>query len=512
LRNKKKKNPLGRFIKQTQYLLNMKLKTHYVYILIFIIILIGFFSLVYKTTIIIDNWSEEFTYKNKHDWESDWKNFEAKDYLVEWYDKYYVLYENINSNFSMGEREYFLGKVTKNESRKCNSIDYYKKALDEFEDKQLIYEIMYFLSLECDYETKDYESILLNIDEKSKSVIYKILFSQGDFKIEPYKLKRNRINISDNFSRIILGSSYIKIDNNTIIGTQIERVIRDWASNIINVYPQDFKNIISYGEGDNLIRAVNGNSAKIIPLTSTIIIYSKGKWYAPDENGIFRFEVLHDKANYPTNKCYGNICLIIDTHGISSLVSQSIQNNVSLVIGCGDYTDKMTAAQYLAERGIDVFFPADRFIGDVINYQGSGILLGTAPIRNNIIGNQSIEIDKNELIIVQDNYEPYLGQYYDSPKRYFKELERIIPLNAKYVITSSNQTNLVIEQANLMNSKIIGVRIWTEYDYTSLRKWLLENSNNRAILFHSGLYPYAQDLFDEFPNQTSFGDTKPVFK
>ena len=495
----------------------MKSKKLFFVAFIGLILLTSFtlFFLQDKTTLIQrDSWSDNFKIKTEHNFESVWNSYDkgTKEYLIEWYDYYYVLYNNINSNFTLAEREYFLGKVTKNDSRKCNSIQYYEKALNEFENTDLIYEILYFVSLECEKDYTKYESFLLNISSKSKQSIYSNFINKNEFLFEPYKIRKQKIQIPRNFSSIILGESYIKIDNNTVIGTQIERIIRDWASNIINVYPFEYKQIISYHEGDNLLRAVNNTSAKIVPLTSTIVIKSKGKWYAPDENGIFRFEVLPDKVDYPTNKCYGNICLIIDTHGISSIVSQAIENNVSLVIGCGDYIDKMAAAQYLAEKGIDSFFPADRFIGNTINYLGEGILIGTAPIRNNIIGNQSISINKNELIIVQDNNESYPGQYYDSPKRYFKELEKIVPINVEYVVTRSNQTNRIVEKARLKKSEIIGVRIWTEYDYTSLKKWLSENSNNKAVLFHSSLYPYAQKLFDEFPNQTSFGDPKPKFK
>lgn len=495
----------------------MKIKKLLFVVFIGLILLTSFtlFFLLDKTTLIQqDIWNDSFKIKTEHNFELVWNSYdkETKDYLIEWYDYYYVLYNNINSNFTLAEREYFLGKVTKNESRKCNSIQYYEEALNEFEDNELIFEILYFVSLECGKDYEKYEAFLLNKSSKSKQNIYSNFINKNEFQFEPYKIRKQEIQIPSNFSHIIIGESYIKVDNNTVIGTQVERIIRDWASNIINVYPSEYKQLIAYGEGDNLIRAVNNTSAKIVPLTSTIVIKSKGKWYAPDENGIFRFEVLPDKVDYPTNKCFGNICLIIDTHGISSLVSQAIENNVSLVIGCGDYVDKMIAAQYLAEKGVNSFFPADRFIGNTINYQGEGVLIGTAPIRNNIIGNQSIKINKNELIIVQDNYESYPGQYYDSPKKYFKELEKIIPINAKYVVTSSNQTNKIIEEAKLKNSQIIAVRIWTEYDYTSARIWLSENSNNRAVLFHSSLYPYAQKLFDEFPNQTSFGDPKLKFK
>lgn len=173
----------------------------------------------------------------------------------------------------------------------------------------------------------------------------------------------------------------------------------------------------------------------------------------------------------------------------------------------------------LGQRGIDVYFPTDRFVDKLINHNTDAVLIGSAPIKNDngvaIIGNQSIEIEIGESIVVQDtshNYYPL--QYYDTPFRYFRELEKIsgLDLNLDFVkISDINQAYKVIERAEEIDSNIIAIRISYEEEYVEVRDWLNQNENNRVILFHSVVYDPGFRLFEEFPEQTSFGDTKPIF-
>jgi len=51
----------------------------------------------------------------------------------------------------------------------------------------------------------------------------------------------------------------------------------------------------------------------------------------------------------------------------------------------------------------------------------------------------------------------------------------------------------------------VAVRVATQDEDTRLREWLLKSPDHRAILFHSGLYPFAQKLFEDFPTQVTFG-------
>jgi hypothetical protein len=53
--------------------------------------------------------------------------------------------------------------------------------------------------------------------------------------------------------------------------------------------------------------------------------------------------------------------------------------------------------------------------------------------------------------------------------------------------------------------------VWNEDDYVAVRDWLASSREHRAVLFHSAPYPDGVRLYDEFPRQTTFGDTRPRF-
>ena len=77
-------------------------------------------------------------------------------------------------------------------------------------------------------------------------------------------------------------------------------------------------------------------------------------------------------------------------------------------------------------------------------------------IRDSIIGNQTITIETDELIIAQTVSKPYPAQYYDAPARYFTELKNYIDLNLKFVkVHDLNQTYMVVDSARKNNADII---------------------------------------------------------
>jgi len=49
-------------------------------------------------------------------------------------------------------------------------------------------------------------------------------------------------------------------------------------------------------------------------------------------------------------------------------------------------------------------------------------------------------------------------------------------------------------------------------DKPAIANWLKESKEHRAILFHSAAYVAGLEMFDEFPEQTSFGDLDPKFE
>jgi hypothetical protein len=341
---------------------------------------------------------------------------------------------------------------------------------------------------------------------------------------------------------MVLGESYIPLTSGMRVGTQVERVYRDWLGTVWDGSNPMAWNFTRKPVALPIVRD-DGNHAhhegalveeiqkrvpiNVTPLFGTLIARNpdapdpddEGQWYAPDEKGVFRFKVLIDKVEYPTTHVSGNVGWITDTHGISALVSQALEYKSQLVVGCGDYEGKMKAAYYLAQHGVNVAFPGDRFEDMLIGYQGKGTLIGTAPVHRVegveqtgtgfVIGRQPVRFSLSELIVAEDTSARYPTQYYDAPARYFRRLSTYVPLQVSYVaVDDENQLDRVLHAA----ASVVAVRIRTEKEDAMLREWLLQSPHNRAVLFHSGLYPWAQGLFADFPSQVTFGDLHPRFE
>lgn len=333
---------------------------------------------------------------------------------------------------------------------------------------------------------------------------------------------------------MVLGESTIFLTRGMRIGTQVERVYRDWLGEEF-----DGKDLFTWDvtekpaslpiarddanrahhEGALVEEIQKRVDVSVEPLFGTLIASDGEKWFGPDDQGVFRFEILDDKVEYPTTHTYENVGWITDTHGISAIVSQAIEYKSQLVIGCGDYEGKVKAAYYLAQRGINVVFPGDRFESMLIGYKGQGVLMGTAPVHKVegiragtsafVIGHQPVRFALSDLIVAEDTDGHYPIQYYDAAARYFRQLSKFVSLKVKYVkVDDENQISKVLDAAD----SVVAVRVRTAEDDATLRGWLLRSPENRAILFHSGLYPWAQALFTDFPNQVTFGDLHPRFE
>jgi hypothetical protein len=348
--------------------------------------------------------------------------------------------------------------------------------------------------------------------------------------------------VPPNAQSMVLGESYIPLTSGMRVGTQVERVYRDWLGTVwdgtkpmawdltrklvaLPVVRDDINR--AHHEGALVEEIQKRVQVKVTPLFGTLIARNpnaadpdeEGQWYAPDEKGVFRFKILIDKVEYPTTHVSGNVGWITDTHGISAIVSQALEYKSQLVVGCGDYEGKMKAAYYLAQQGVNVTFPGDRFEDMLIGYKGKGTLIGTAPVHRVegvqptgagfVIGMQPVRFSLSELIIAEDTAGHYPTQYYDAPSRYFRRLSTLVPLKVKYIaVDDENQLDRVLNAA----ASVVAVRIRTEKEDAMLREWLLKSPQNRAVLFHSGLYPWAQGLFADFPSQVTFGDLHPRFE
>jgi hypothetical protein len=318
----------------------------------------------------------------------------------------------------------------------------------------------------------------------------------------------------------ILGASAIRVSSGERIGVQVERTVRDWLSyqlswDLSRRAPAR-EALIAWHEGARLRDVLAAVPARIVPLPGTLVARQGERWLAPDENGVFRFEVLPDKVAYPTTRAMGDVALLVDTHGIASLAGSAIEAGVPLVVGCCDTPYKAQAAYWLASRGIDVYFPCDRYVGSLLGYEGPGTLIGSAPVRAEkgaaVIGDRPIRFSASETIVVEDAQLPGPLQYYDAPGKYFHRLAEMLPLRAEFVtITGAGQASMIVRRAEELGASAIAVRVWNDEDAAPVRAWLRASPSHRAVLFHSAPYPAGYALFDEFPKQTTFGDPRPRF-
>jgi hypothetical protein len=243
------------------------------------------------------------------------------------------------------------------------------------------------------------------------------------------------------------------------------------------------------------------------------------KWYAPNEEGIFMFEVPIDKVLYPTTRFLrDDLAVIVDTHGVNMLVEQAVRLNASVVVGCCDHPGKAKASAYLSQKGISVICNTDRSIPMIMGQNLN--VLGSAPFEkigdSVVIGGRPLEFNLEEPIVVQNISSEIRGHvYYDTPTRYFVWLEKLTSVhpNLAFVqVSSFDQMENIIIKAEKLDARVIAVRIFSLDDYNKVKAWLEKSRKHKAILFHSEAYPYGYLLAREFKWQTSFDDINPILK
>lgn len=337
----------------------------------------------------------------------------------------------------------------------------------------------------------------------------------GDATIE------RKLTVPKGATAYVLGASRIAVRPGTRVGAQVERTVRDWLSYQLAWdgvdRPVGKPALLTWHEGARLRDLLDATDASIVPLTGTLAVRHDGRWMAPDGEGVFRYEVLPDKIQYPTTLVADDVALITDTHGISALVASAVRKEVSLVVGCGDTTDKMKAAFDLAKRGVNVWFPCDRFAGEILGYDAPGVLIGSAPVRRDgagaVIGDRPVRFEIQETVVAQDFEGSGPMRYYDAAARYFRAFAAIVPLHVEFVpVEGGGQSQRVVDRADALRASVIAIRVQTSEDAEPVRAWLQASPSHRAVLFHSAPYPAGYALFGEFPRQTTFGDAHPVFR
>jgi hypothetical protein len=339
--------------------------------------------------------------------------------------------------------------------------------------------------------------------------------------LDPIVVRKQK-NEFRNVGKVVIGKSVIRIRNGARIKTQVDRVSRDWLSAYnIDRLPWQFdkEKIVPWHEGEKIKEILNFVDARVTTVWGTKVKKIGEGWYGPDAEGIYRFRISEDKVyGYPTNIITDPDSVFIhDTHGINAIAWDSL--DADLVLGCGDLDGKVQAAYYLAGKGVNVYMPTDRFVSQLIGTRTRGTIIGSAPIRKTqdgaVIGDQPITIDINEPILVTNAEGGYPMQYYDTPYRYFRELEKYLGIPMKITpvqVDEYGRADKIVEAAEKDRVGVIGIRVASKEEYESVARWLRADRSRRAILFHSAVYPDGYRLFYEFPSQTTFGDINIYFR
>jgi len=324
------------------------------------------------------------------------------------------------------------------------------------------------------------------------------------------------------FKTIVLGNSSIQVTSASHIKTQVDRVTRDWLLAFQpSGVPWSSRSGRFFGshEGARLADIVKFSAAKVTPVWGLTAQKIGESWYAPDASGAPAFEMSPDKVReYPSGILLDTHTAIVnDTHGISALAWDA--GDATLVVGCGDHRGKMDAAYYLAKRGIDVYVPTDRLLGQLIGADTKGTIVGSAPVKPNAlgaeIGNQPVAIGMDELIVVSYAAPVYPLQYYDTPLRYFRALGEYLGRPFRLMAVAVEEYGYavpVVEAARDRGANVIGIRIKSQKEHDAVAAWLRESGSHRAILFHTAAYKEGYSLFAQFPDQTSFGDIHPEYR
>jgi len=456
--------------------------------------------------------------------------------------------ESLDS-FARGDAYLVIGRLSQNSTIICDSLAFYDKVNSTNpEERALAYETIASLgcgrnrpaflklaSLEWKKTGNKYRAEI--IDKLSKGERIKLNFDQHAITsnatvISGYKTAITPQINETNATSVTLGNTKLILNNSSILLSQDDRVYRDWLSGqISNPYgpkilstfserltynEQELMPEIGWHEGGRIKELETINLTHKVAVGTLVAKYNN-RWFAVDDNGVFRFEVPIDKISYPTTRFLRpDLAVVIDTHGMNMLVEQAIRNNATAVIACCDHPGKIYAAKYLSERNITSICYPDKYLFLALGHDINA--LGSPPQEKInetfVLGNRPITITtKDRIIAVNSTDDSYALWYYQTPASYFSTLSQFIPLNVTYVAMNQfGQMNKVVDTAKSLNASIIATRVFNKDDYIQIKNWLDEDSTHKTILFHSAPYPYGQLLFNQYKNQTSFDDPNPIFK
>ncbi len=331
---------------------------------------------------------------------------------------------------------------------------------------------------------------------------------------------------------ITLGATKLVLNSSAHVLTQVDRVYRDWLGGQLSQTPFEgaLLNVFSERGKFNATELLpeigwhEGGRTKFLSqigitygtAVGTMVAKQNGSWYAPNDHGVFMFEVPLDKVLYPTTRfLQDDIAVIVDTHGMNMLVEQALRKQPDAVLSDCDHPGKVKAAQYVSDRGIPVICFPDRFGYHALGHELQ--LITSPPMRIEdgvaIVGDQPVDVSVTEPIIVTNaTLQPYALWYYTTPTDYFNSLDAFIAVNRTTVtVDDFRQMQKVVDAAKAIDAQVIAARVVDIQDYKVFKPWIEEDEKHRLILFHSASYPYGFKLLTEYPRQVTFGDVNPVF-
>ncbi|MBI4148620.1 hypothetical protein HY490_04990 [Candidatus Woesearchaeota archaeon] len=442
------------------------------------------------------------------------------------------------SDFARGDILLAVGRVMKNKSMMCDSLQFFDSATPRTPwELALVYETS--AAVGCGRTKKVWltkaAQVWNSLNHSWRADVYKALAEgrEPTLVIEPAVIQPV---LPKQARGVEIGRTRIEIPPGSRIVTQVDRGTRDWLGRQLNQSPSgpgllnvmserlvynesDLFLDVNWHEGGRMLNILSFVNVTVLPAVNTLAVEKDGHWYASDEAGVFRFEVPLDKIMYPTTRFLRHdIAVLVDTHGVNMLVDQAVSENADIVLSDCDHPGKVTAAAYLSGKGIKVICYPDKFVYLAIGHNLR--LVGSPPFNwvngELSVGGRPVTLTKSDRILVVNatNY-PYAIWYYQTPAHYFETISKAVPLNVTYFTMTdfhpNEQQHLATALAEKINANVLATRIYSKKDYEVVKSWLLKDKKRKVILFHSASYPAGMMLFNQFPNQTSFDDPNPKF-
>ncbi len=403
-----------------------------------------------------------------------------------------------SGNLERAELLLIMGRVKNDKSLISFALDFFHKAEEELEEgrkpyeKALLYETIASIddtkynqlkSAEAWRRAKDWKRAMMHFN-----------FATGKKNIWQFDslVIKSTASFPKGFSEIRIGGTEIKLGNNDLL----------------------------VGQANNaaMMKELESIGLKHETASGALVKELDGRWYAPNEERIFMFEVPLEKVIYPTTRfLQEGLAVIAGTGGISMIVEQAVKKNATAVMGGCDSLGDAQAARYLSIKGVKVICISDRYASLLIGEDTSVIGAAAFSIENGkaVFGNRPIIISRNEPVIAMDTVSKIAGmEFYDTPARYFSELEKKGAKLDVFIAEADDfsQMHKVIKRAKEKKANVIAVAVLNEDDYNKAKAWLEENPEHKAILFASEASPFGYKIAREFRSQTSFGDLNPVVK